>query len=87
MNIAMMPTEQYRQNDLRAGITVVAPMENATILVTLETETAIPDTDNVLANLSGSGRFFSSSDRLSYPLTRTNMSSIPTPSIRNGRTL
>ena len=63
--MAMMPTEQNKQKDLRAGITVVAPREKATMLVTLVTETAIPATDKVLANLSGSGSFFSSSERFS----------------------
>ena len=46
--MAMMPTEQNRQKDLSAGMTVVAPRENATILVTLVTETAIPENSHIL---------------------------------------
>ena len=42
MKMAMIPTLQYRQNDLRAGMTVVAPRLKATMLVTLVTDTAIP---------------------------------------------
>ena len=65
MKMAMMPTEQNRQKERRAGITVVAPREKATMLVTEVTETAIPAYERVLANLSGSGSFFSSSERFS----------------------
>ena len=43
MKMAMMPTEQKRQKERRAGMTVVAPKEKATIFVTLVTDTAIPE--------------------------------------------
>ena len=87
MKMARIPMLQKRQKDRRAGMTVVAPSMNATMFVTLVTLTAIPAYESAFPKRSSRLSFNSSLVRFSYDWTRTNMSSMPMPSMRKGRTL
>ena len=80
-----MPTPHQRQNDLRAGKTVVDPMAKTMKSVKEVTVIATPALLIVKLTARGmSSRFLSFGVRLSKHCMITNMSSTPIPRRRNG---